>query len=562
MLAGSSYEQVATAGSVSVNWTTSSLARFAYEAAAFAPSATTNYTVTASVSPTSSGTVTLNPQMASYPSGTSVQITATPATNYSFSNFTGDVTGTTNPQTISVTSNTNFTANFTVNTCTLTINVTGAGSGTVTPTSGSTYPCGTSVPVTATPAGGSSFGGFSGGLTGTTNPQSIVLNGNQTVTASFITGTPCALTTSVTGSGSINVSPSGSTFSCGTQLTITAVPSASQYSFTGWGGALSGTTNPQIFTINANSSVSATFAQTSFPINVTVVGAGTVSENPSASYYAPNTQVTLTATPNSGSFFSGFSGGATGGSPAMVTTGNAATNVTATFVTPVITKDAVSHAASGGSSASSLSWSHVLGAGSSRAVVIAVGEADSVASPDQYAVVTSVTFNGVYATPLPSSIIYGGTSGMVQTQLFYLLDSELPAAGTYTIQVNLAGSIAGISAGAVSLFGVNQGPPEAVATNRNTAGANLLSTSITTLTNNAWVVDLIEDGDVATLTANSGQTHGVAGGGEDRNRRQQHGGSCRRGAGQRRLVRHCEPACAIGAGLCAGERHGSAHLHA
>ena len=320
-----------------------------------------------------------------------------------------------------------------------------------------------------------------------------------------VQGTTCTLATSVTGSGSITVSPSGTAFSCGTALTITAVP-ATNYSFTGFTGALTGTTNPQMLTLNANSAVNAAFTQTSFPVNVTVVGPGTVSSNPSASTYPTGTMVTLTATPNTGAYFAGFTGDLTSStSPATVTV-TGTRNITATFVAPVITEDAVSHAASTTATASSLSWTHVLGNGPSRAIVIAVGEADSIPSPDQYAVVTSVTFNGVYATPIPNSTIYGGTSGMVQTQLFYLLESELPAAGTYTIQVNLAGSIAGISAGAVSLIGVSQGPPEAVATNRNTSGADLISTSITTLTNNAWVVDVVEDGDTAVLTANTGQT--------------------------------------------------------
>jgi len=501
ILAGSSYELITTPGAVTPGWA-DTVSRYAYEAAAFAPATVPSYTVTAAASPSIGGTIALSPNQSSYPSGTSVQVTATPATNYSFTGFSGALSGTTNPQSFSVTSNSSVTANFAVNTCTLTINVT--GSGTVTPASGSTYPCGTSVSVTATANSGWTFSQFTGGLTGGTNPQNITLNGNQTVTATFIQGTVCTLSTSVTGSGSITVNPTGTNFSCGTQLTITGVPSASQYSFTGFSGALTGTTNPQMLTLNSNSSVGATFTQTSFPINVTTVGSGTVTANPSASYYATGTQVTLTATPNTGSYFVGFTGGATGGSPATVTV-NSSVNVTATFATPVITKDAVSHAASSGS-ASTLSWSHTLGAGSSRGLIIAVGETDSVASPDQYAVVSSVTYNGIYATPLPNSVVYGGTSGMVQTQLFYLLDSELPAAGTYTIQVTLAGSIAGISAGAVSLFGVNQGPPEVVTTNKNTSGADLITSSITTLTNNAWIVDVVEDGDVATLSADSGQT--------------------------------------------------------
>jgi uncharacterized repeat protein (TIGR02543 family) len=501
-IAGGSYELVPTPGSVTVGWA-ATVSRQTYAAAAFAPAPIPNYTISTAVSPSGSGTVTLNPSQTSYPNGTSVQVTANPAVGYAFSSFSGDLTGSTNPATLVVSKNSSITANFVQQMCTLTINI--VGQGTVTPTSGSSYVCGTAVTVTATPANGYSFGQFSGALTGSTNPQNLVLNTSSTVTATFVQGTTCTLSTSVTGSGSITVNPAGTAFSCGTQLTITAVP-ATNFSFTGFTGALTGTTNPQTLTLNANSAVNAAFTQTSFPINVTIVGSGAVSANPSSSAYPTGTVVTLTATPGAGAYFAGFSGDLTSStSPANVTV-NKTENITATFLSPVITQDAVSHSASTTATASSLSWQHTLGAGSSRAIVIAVGEADSVASPDQYAVVTSVLFNGVYATPVPNSLVYGGTSGMVQSQLFYLLESELPAAGTYTIQVNLAGSIGGISAGAVSFFGVSQGPAEAVATNKNTSGANLLSTSITTLSNNDVVVDVLEDGDLATLAANAGQT--------------------------------------------------------
>ena len=506
-VSGGSYEQVSTPGSVTVGWTATA-ARMTYAVAAFAPAPTTNYTVSTSVTPTGGGTVTLNPSGGSYATGTPVQVTAVPAIGYTFSNFSGDLTGSTNPSTISVTGNKSITANFTASLCTLTTSVVGSGTVTLSPTAtNNAYVCGTPVQVTGVPNGGNAFGEFSGALTGKTNPQTITLNTSASVTATFVSGTACHLSTSVTGSGSITVSPSGDVFSCGTPLTVTAVP-AQYYSLTSFSGAITGATNPQNFNISADSSIAAAFAQTGYPINTTIVGPGTVSANPAdtGNGYAPGTPVTLTAVPSAGANFIGFTGDLTGTTnPQSITVNSAARNVTATFAAQLITQDAVSHAASTGS-ASTLTWTHTLGSGSNRALVIAVGEADSVASPDQYATVTSVTFNGIYATPIPNSIVYGGTSGMVQTQLFYLLESELPAAGTYSIQVNLAGSIAGISAGAVSLVGVSQGPPEAVATNKVTSGADLISTPITTLTNNAWVVDLVEDGDVATLTANSGQT--------------------------------------------------------
>jgi Divergent InlB B-repeat domain len=502
-LSAGSYELVATPGPVTVGWTPT-VARQAYAAAAFAPAATVNYTVSTAANPVGSGTVTLNPNQASYPAGTSVQVTANPGIGYTFSNFSGNLTGSTNPATLIVNGNESVTANFTPTPCTLTINI--VGSGTVTPASGSSYTCGTQVQVTATPGSGYSFGQFSGALAGSTNPQTITLNTNSTVTATFVQGTSCNLSTSVTGSGSITVIPSGTVFTCGTQLTFTAVP-ATYFSLTGFGGALSGTTNPQTLTLNSDSTVSATFAQTSYPINITNVGPGTVVANPAdtGNGYAPGTVVQLTATPNSGSLFTGFSGDLTGATNPQSLTVNATRNVTATFTASTITKDAVSHAASTATTGV-LSWQHTLGAGGSRAVVIAVGQTDTLASPDPSSVVTSVLFNGVYATPVPNSIISGGTSGSVQTQLFYLLESELPPAGTYTVTVNLAGSVAGVQAGAVSFIGVNQGPPEAVVATRNTSGADLISATITTLTNNAVVVDMVEDNNVAALTANTGQT--------------------------------------------------------
>jgi hypothetical protein len=308
----------------------------------------------------------------------------------------------------------------------------------------------------------------------------------------------------VAGSGSIALSPSGGTYSCGTAVTVSAVPATGDWSFTGFSGALAGTTNPQMLTLSANATVNAAFIQVNFPVNITVVGPGTVTTAPSASSYAKGTTVQLTATPEAGAYFVGFTGDLSStASPANVTV-NATKNITATFAASLITQDAVSHAASTGPS-SVLTWTHILGSGSSRAVIIAVGSADSAASPDANAVITSVLFNGVYATPIPNSLVYGGTSGMVQTQLFYLTEAELPAAGTYTVQVNLAGPVDGVQAGAISLFGVNQGAPEAVATSKATTGVGLISTAITTLTNNAWIIDAVEDNDVTGLTANSGQ---------------------------------------------------------
>jgi uncharacterized repeat protein (TIGR02543 family) len=55
---------------------------------------------------------------------------------------------------------------------------------------GGTYAAGTVVTITATPASGYVFGGWSGDLTGTTNPTTITMNGNKAVTATFTAAAP------------------------------------------------------------------------------------------------------------------------------------------------------------------------------------------------------------------------------------------------------------------------------------------------------------------------------------------------------------------------------------
>ncbi len=59
------------------------------------------------------GTVVKNPDLVSYSSGATVQLTATPNSGYTFTSWTGDATGTTNPLTVTMNSDKNITANFT-----------------------------------------------------------------------------------------------------------------------------------------------------------------------------------------------------------------------------------------------------------------------------------------------------------------------------------------------------------------------------------------------------------------------------------------------------------------
>ncbi|MDQ3290874.1 MAG: CotH kinase family protein, partial [Bacteroidota bacterium] len=66
-----------------------------------------------SVAIVGNGTVTKSPNQATYASGTNVTLTATPASGYKFSSWSGAASGTANPITVSMTSNKSVTATFT-----------------------------------------------------------------------------------------------------------------------------------------------------------------------------------------------------------------------------------------------------------------------------------------------------------------------------------------------------------------------------------------------------------------------------------------------------------------
>jgi uncharacterized repeat protein (TIGR02543 family) len=68
--------------------------------------------LTLSLSATTGGTATKNPNQTAYNYGTSVVLTAMPATGYTFTGWSGDTTSTPNPLTVTMNGNKNITANF------------------------------------------------------------------------------------------------------------------------------------------------------------------------------------------------------------------------------------------------------------------------------------------------------------------------------------------------------------------------------------------------------------------------------------------------------------------
>ncbi len=156
----------------------------------FSPISAVNYTVT--VNPSIGGVVTLDPNLAQYPEGTTVTVTATPDADYDFVGWTGDLVGVTdNPASLLVDGDKTIGAVFApVVRYTLAVDpaVNGAiALDPVQPVNG--YVENTTVTVTATADAGFRFGEWTGALAGQPNPATLVMDGDKTIGATFLRNT-------------------------------------------------------------------------------------------------------------------------------------------------------------------------------------------------------------------------------------------------------------------------------------------------------------------------------------------------------------------------------------
>ncbi len=227
-------------------------------------SLTSGPTYTLSTTVSGQGSVSKSPNQSSYAAGSVVQLTAQPAAGWVFDGWSGGLTGLSNPASVTINGNTAVEARFVQDsTPEYSLSVTSSGSGTVVKNPpGGTYPAGTVVTLTAQPAAGWVFDGWSGALSGLQNPRTVTMNGNIAVQAHFIeSSTPqYNVTVNMSGSGSVSLNPPGGTYSSGTVVQLTATP-ATGWTFSGWSGALTGSNNPASLTVTQNSALTATFIQ-------------------------------------------------------------------------------------------------------------------------------------------------------------------------------------------------------------------------------------------------------------------------------------------------------------
>jgi prepilin-type N-terminal cleavage/methylation domain-containing protein len=117
-------------------------------------------------------------------SGSVVLVTANPSTGWAFSSWSDDLSGSTNPTTITMNSNKYVTATFTQISYNLITSV--AGSGAISTNTSNPHASGSVILVNATPSTGWAFSSWSGDLSGSTNPTTITMNSDKSVTATFV----------------------------------------------------------------------------------------------------------------------------------------------------------------------------------------------------------------------------------------------------------------------------------------------------------------------------------------------------------------------------------------
>jgi len=144
----------------------------------------------------------------------------------------------------------------------------------------------------------------------------------------------------------------------------------------------------------------------------------------------------------------------------------------------------------------SLSWTHTIGSGQNRILIVGLACEDN----SETDLIQSVKYNGVYLNPVVGSAITEGTITKMKTELFYLLESDLPSSGSYTILANYVGEVDRICGGGISLANVAQQTVEAVDTNSIDSGCDI-STDIALGSSGMWVVDVVGSSNAGVFTA-------------------------------------------------------------
>ena len=153
------------------------------------------------------------------------------------------------------------------------------GSGNTNPSAGGyPYDAGAVVNLTATPAIGWKFDGWTGNVSGTNATVSILMDGDKSITANFSKVT-CILTISLNGTGTTDPTAGTRAYDAGTVANLTATP-ASGWKFDGWTGDITATTSATTVTMNSDKTAVANFSKITYQGSLTGTWSGQVADDP------------------------------------------------------------------------------------------------------------------------------------------------------------------------------------------------------------------------------------------------------------------------------------------
>ena len=263
-----------------------------------------SYTVTASANPTAGGTVT---GAGTYTAHSLCTLTATANTGYTFNNWTrnGSVASTDPTYSFYVTENSTCVAYFTQQITSYTITATANPTNGGTVTGAGSYPSGSTATLKAIANTGFIFTNWTrdGSVVSTDATYSFTVSENASYVANFTAAPQYAITVTANPTEGGTVTGAGNYYQ-GSSVTLTATANTG-YAFVNWtkNGAQVSTNPTYTFTVTAAGDYVANF-ETVSSHNVTVVQTegGTINADVNAAY--PGEIVTLTATANTGYFFS------------------------------------------------------------------------------------------------------------------------------------------------------------------------------------------------------------------------------------------------------------------
>jgi hypothetical protein len=260
------------------------------------------------VNVTGNGTASRTPDTTAYLYFTDVVLQAFPALHHHFVGWSGDTVSTANPITLKMTAARTVQATFSVDQFPLAVTVVGGGSVERAPDQ-ALYDYGAPVALTAVPAVGYSFVGWSGDTTTGANPITLHMTGPRAVTATFAVNM-YSLVTTVEGNGAVSRNPDQASYAYGTGVGLKATPAVGWH-FAGWTGDTTATADTLHLTITGPRTLTARFVVNTYTLNITVAGNGMVAKNPDSTSYTHGTRVGLKAHPDPGYYFVRWTGDTT-----------------------------------------------------------------------------------------------------------------------------------------------------------------------------------------------------------------------------------------------------------